>query len=194
VYEWLKTGFRLIIRFIEHLCTQFVTTSNCSAITNSHTLKFATVHNYVFSVCCVFTSRCLVTASNGGRSPSAGFPNCSLASAITFSQQQLTTTEPRQSSNSLTHQPTQSTPLTLRLAAMSHQTPTLLTAVSRFSRNGSCSSLCSLGMDRISDTSPNSSSTVASRTYRTDSVENTVSQLLHCCVLPCNWRVCRAVP
>jgi hypothetical protein len=52
-----------------------LTTSNYehNRFTNSHTLEFFRAHSYVFSVCCVFTSL-LVTASNGGRSPSPGFP------------------------------------------------------------------------------------------------------------------------
>jgi hypothetical protein len=54
------------------------------------------------------------------------------------------------------------------------------------SRNSSCFLLYSLGMDHIENTYPNSSSIVASRNYRTDRVENTASQLLHCCVL----RIC----
>jgi hypothetical protein len=41
--------------------------------------------------------RYLVAASKGGRSLSSGFPNCPLP------QQQVTTTEPQQSSLSLTH-------------------------------------------------------------------------------------------
>jgi hypothetical protein len=36
---------------------------------------------------------------------SSGFPNCQRSSATCFSHQQLTTTEPQQSSDSLTHQP-----------------------------------------------------------------------------------------
>jgi hypothetical protein len=50
----------------------------------------------------VFTSRCSVAASHGGCCPYSGFPNCPRASATSL-QQQLTTTEPQQSSNSLTH-------------------------------------------------------------------------------------------
>jgi hypothetical protein len=38
-------------------------------------------------------------------------------------------------------------------------------------------------MDRTENTSPNSSSIVASRSYRMDRLENTASQLLHCCLL-----------
>jgi hypothetical protein len=75
--------------------------------------------------------------------------------------------------------------LTPRLAAISHQLPIVLTAVSRFSRNRSCSSLYSIGTERKENTSSNNS-IVASRIYPTDRVENTASQLLHCCVL----RIC----
>jgi hypothetical protein len=42
MYEWLATGFALVIGFIDHL--QIVTTSNCSANANSHTLQFTTAH------------------------------------------------------------------------------------------------------------------------------------------------------
>jgi hypothetical protein len=59
----------------------------------------------------------------------------------------------------------------------------LLTAFLRLSRNRSCSSLYSLGMDRIENTSSNSSNNIASRSYSTDRLENAASQLLHCCVL-----------
>jgi hypothetical protein len=44
--------------------------------------------------------------------PSSGFPNCPRASATSFSQQQLTTTERQQFSSSHIHSPTDSTPLT----------------------------------------------------------------------------------
>jgi hypothetical protein len=47
-----------------------------------------------------------------------------------------------------------------RLATISHQPPTFLTAVSRLARNGSWSSLHSLGMDRRESTSCSSSSVV----------------------------------
>jgi hypothetical protein len=44
-------------------------------------------------------------------------------------------------------------------------------------------SLCSLGTDCIENTSPSSSSIVASLSYCTDCRENTTFQLLHCCML-----------
>jgi hypothetical protein len=63
--------------------------------THTHT----SVHSHVF------TSRCSVAASNGGPAPSSGFQNYARTSATSFPHQQLTTTEPQQSSNSLTHLP-----------------------------------------------------------------------------------------
>jgi hypothetical protein len=76
--------------------------------------------------------------------------------------------------------------LTPRLAANSHQPPTILTAVSRHSSISSWPLLYSLGTDRTENTSPNSFSIVVSRSYLTDRVEKTASRLLHCCVL----RIC----
>jgi hypothetical protein len=70
-----------------------------------------------------------------------------------------------------------------RLAVISHQPPTLLTAVSRLSHKRSCSSLCSLGTDSIENSPSNSYSIVASLRYRTDRIENTAFHLLRCCVL-----------
>jgi hypothetical protein len=60
----------------------------------------------------------------------------------------------------------------------SHQTPTLLTVVSRLSRNRICPSLPSLGTDRIENTSSNSSSIVASSSYYTNRVENPITLVL----------------
>jgi hypothetical protein len=62
-----------------------------------------------FSACCVFTS-CLVTVSNGGRSFSSGFPSWPM-SQLLASHNKSSQGLNRQSSNSLTHQPTDSTPL-----------------------------------------------------------------------------------
>jgi hypothetical protein len=63
---WLVTGLT------EHL--QIVTTNNYNSFT---VLQISKDHyNYnAHKVFSVFTSRCLVAASNGGRSPSSGFPN-----------------------------------------------------------------------------------------------------------------------
>jgi hypothetical protein len=52
-------------------CTLMHTTHNYGAIANSHTL-------------CKFASRCLVTDSNGGRSPYSGFPKHPRASATSL--------------------------------------------------------------------------------------------------------------
>jgi hypothetical protein len=51
-----------------------VITSNYSALPNSCTRLLTTAHTKTFQSD-VFTSRCLVAASNGGRSPYSGFPN-----------------------------------------------------------------------------------------------------------------------
>jgi hypothetical protein len=91
--------------FIDH--SQMVTTCNYSSITNSHALQFTTARTKP-SHSSVFISRCLVTASNGGRSPYSGFPNSPRVSATSFSQQQLTRTELQLSSNWLTHSPNNS--------------------------------------------------------------------------------------
>jgi hypothetical protein len=40
MYQWLQTGFRLVIAFIDHL--QGVTTFYYSAIANLHTQQFTT--------------------------------------------------------------------------------------------------------------------------------------------------------
>jgi hypothetical protein len=37
-------AFGLVIGFIAHLYTQFITTGNCSTVANSHTLQISTAH------------------------------------------------------------------------------------------------------------------------------------------------------
>jgi hypothetical protein len=63
----LSVGFGLEIGFIGHFSTRLVTTLNYRAIADLHTLKITTAHAF-FSVCCVFTIRSLVTATNSGDS------------------------------------------------------------------------------------------------------------------------------
>jgi hypothetical protein len=106
-------------------------TSNCKQLRESHLVTHSKDHrNYnTHKVFSFFTSRCLVAASNGGRSVSSGFPNYPRLHlpASLFSQLRLST----DSTDS----------------AISHQPPPLLIAVSRLSRNGSWSSLYSLAED-----------------------------------------------
>jgi hypothetical protein len=68
-----KPRFGLRIGFVGHL--QSVTRNNSDSLAELHTPKITvtTAHHKVFSV---FTSRCLVAASNGERSSSSGFRNC----------------------------------------------------------------------------------------------------------------------
>jgi hypothetical protein len=80
-------GFGLVTGFIGHL--KHVRTISSTSI--SHTLQF-------FSVCCLFTSP-LVTASNGERSHSSGFPNCPHASATAIINSQWTELELNSSSH-----------------------------------------------------------------------------------------------
>jgi hypothetical protein len=66
IYIWSRDGvtidgFGLVIAYIE--CLQTVTTSNYSAVANSHTLQFNAARSKS-SVIYVFTSRFLVTDSN----------------------------------------------------------------------------------------------------------------------------------
>jgi hypothetical protein len=72
-----------------------------------------TLHNCTYVS--LLSLLCLVTAANGGLSPSSGFPNYFCAPTSSFSQQQLTTTVPQRFSNWLTHQLTHSIPLTASL-------------------------------------------------------------------------------
>jgi hypothetical protein len=62
VSEWLQTGFGLVIGFLGLLCNTWLHLTN-------HYHRQTGVHSLVF------TSRCSVAASNGGCSPSSGFPN-----------------------------------------------------------------------------------------------------------------------
>jgi hypothetical protein len=82
----------LLIGFIAHFDTA-----------RDYTLQFTIRHTHISVHSNVFTSLCLVTASNGRRSPSSGFLSYPCASASSFSQQQLTRTEPLQSSKLLTN-------------------------------------------------------------------------------------------
>jgi hypothetical protein len=85
--DWLRKGFGLVIGFTEHL--ENVTTNNYDSLTKLHTPKDQCYRTHkVFSV---FTSRSLAAASNCGRSPSSGFPNCPLPQlpVSRFSQLQL---------------------------------------------------------------------------------------------------------
>jgi hypothetical protein len=86
-------GFGLIIGFIE----LFDTARDYRHFTITHT--HTTVHSHVF------TSRCLVAVSNGGRSPSSGFPNCprfQLPNSHSNSSQRLRLSSPLTRSTPLT--------------------------------------------------------------------------------------------
>jgi hypothetical protein len=85
VYVWLKTGFGLLIIFIELL--QLVITSKHYALIFLHTSQITIGHTMSSQSLKTFTSRFLVAASNGGRSPSSGFPNWSLNRTLIESKQ-----------------------------------------------------------------------------------------------------------
>jgi hypothetical protein len=62
----------LVTGFTEHI--QNVTANNYSSLTVTHSKDHCNYGTHkAFSV---FTSRCVVVASNGGRCPWSGFPNC----------------------------------------------------------------------------------------------------------------------
>jgi hypothetical protein len=156
-YKW---AFGLVIGFIAHFCTQLVTTGNYSAAANSHSAN-SLQHTLKSSQPAVFTSF-LVTASNGGRSPSSGFPNYpldQLPASDSNGSQGLNGSGPV--THAPTHQLTHSTLLVIRLTTISHQPLTLLTAISRLASNGSWPSLYSLATDRTENIVYNSSSIVA---------------------------------
>jgi hypothetical protein len=56
---------------IDRFNTQLVITLNYSAIANFHTLQITRTHAKSFTTYNVFTSSCLVTASNNGYSPAS---------------------------------------------------------------------------------------------------------------------------
>jgi hypothetical protein len=66
-------GFGLVVGFIGLFDTA-----------RDYTLQVTVTHTSIHSH--VFTSRCLIAASNGGRSPYSGFPNYPRTSATSFSQ------------------------------------------------------------------------------------------------------------
>jgi hypothetical protein len=68
-----RRGFRLDIGFFDHINTQLVITLNYSAIANLHTSQFTTAHVNSFTVGSVFSSSCLLTASNNGCSSASVF-------------------------------------------------------------------------------------------------------------------------
>jgi hypothetical protein len=57
-------GFGLDIGFVDHFSTQLVTTLSYSAITDFHASQVAIPHVKSFPALSVFTSSCMVTASN----------------------------------------------------------------------------------------------------------------------------------
>jgi hypothetical protein len=87
---WLWAGFGLAGEFIG--LWRLVTTNNYGSLAELHTPNI-TVNYNAHEVFSVHTSRCLVKASNGGRSPHSGFPNCPRPQlpASHFSQLQLST-------------------------------------------------------------------------------------------------------
>jgi hypothetical protein len=61
-------GFGLDIEFIDPFTTRLGTAYNYSIIDNIHILQITTAHAKSFPACWVFTSHCLLTASNSGDS------------------------------------------------------------------------------------------------------------------------------
>jgi hypothetical protein len=59
-------GFALVIGFIDHFNKQLVITHNYSAIANFRSLQFTRAHAKAFPAHSVFSSSCLVMASNSG--------------------------------------------------------------------------------------------------------------------------------
>jgi hypothetical protein len=74
-YYIVTMAFGLVTGFIELL--QLVTTSKDYALTVLHTSQITIGHTRSSQSVRVFTIRCLLAASKGGRSLYSGFPNCS---------------------------------------------------------------------------------------------------------------------
>jgi hypothetical protein len=120
-WVWLYTGFG----FTKYL--QIVTTSNYNTTANSHTAIQYRKHLNLLSLLCLHQFY-----GNGFQRrtfPFLWFPEPQLP----VSNSNSWTTEQQHCSGSLTNQPSHSTLLTMRLAGISHQPPTLLNAVSRLS-------------------------------------------------------------
>jgi hypothetical protein len=93
----------LVIGFIEHL--QNVTINNYVSLTELNTPKI-TVTTAHIKPSQFFPNRCSVAASNGGRSPYSGFPNCPRPQLQHLSTHWLTDWLTHSLTHSLTHQPT----------------------------------------------------------------------------------------
>jgi hypothetical protein len=72
VWSNYRLGFGLNIGYIDHFSTQLVITLNYSTISYFHTLQVSRAHTISLATCSVFTSSCMVTASNNGYSSASG--------------------------------------------------------------------------------------------------------------------------
>jgi hypothetical protein len=113
---------------------------NYDSLTELHISKTTVTTAHINSS--VFISRCSVAASNGGRFHSSGFPN--LPPCLSY---QLLTSHNINSRLTTVDVPLLPGSRPRRLAAISQQLPTLITAVSGMSRNSSWSLLYSPGTD-----------------------------------------------
>jgi hypothetical protein len=161
--------------FIDHLYTPLGTTSNYSATADLHTLQITTAPAKPFPACYVLTSRFLATTSNSGDS-SASHAQVLLSQPPVQNSCQLSKRHP--SFQSSTELPTLNQLSTVRLVAISHQTPSLLftaqlstehrtlnwqfwnltadSQLSQFNSAGLGSSLYSLEVDPTENTTSNS--------------------------------------
>jgi hypothetical protein len=71
--------FGLVIGFIDHLYARLGTTGNYSVIDNHHNSQITTAPAKHFPVCCVFTSRSMVTDSISGDSSASAFKTSMVA-------------------------------------------------------------------------------------------------------------------